>query len=209
MVDDEAPASPEETLRLIERQHAATLRLLIPNPLLVYLPWGVAWLAGFGVLFLGAGVSGEGGPLPITWQTGLAVLWGSQLIAIVLMTMAIFRSGSMVRGSSGHRGAMYGITWMLAMIAVSVLGTRFVVQLPPEEIGPFYTGYYMLAVGILYAVGGAVFGEWAMFVLGAWILAVDVVGVALGGGLIYLLMAVLGGGGVIVTGLLLWWRRRR
>ena len=57
--DDAAPVSAAESLRLIEAQRAATERSLTPDPRLIYWPWGVAWLVGFGLLFLRYGPDGQ------------------------------------------------------------------------------------------------------------------------------------------------------
>ncbi|MBB5077637.1 hypothetical protein [Nonomuraea endophytica] len=208
MTDDEAPPTPAEMLRLIEEQQTAAMRRFIPDPLLMYVPWGVAWFVGFGTLFLGQGLAGDGnGLLPITWQVGLAVLWATQIIAFVFMIIALLRAGGHIKGESEARGAMYGLAWFIGFNAMGILATRFVPLLPQDTIGPFYTSLFMLVAGLLYMAGGAVYRLWPQFLLGVWVVVVDVVGTVLGGGWIYLLLAVLGGGGAVTTGL--WLRRHR
>ncbi|MFI6290259.1 hypothetical protein ACIBEJ_01670 [Nonomuraea sp. NPDC050790] len=208
MADQDAAPSPEEMLRLIEEQQAAAMRRFVPDPRLMYVPWGVAWFIGFGTLFLGQGLAGDGsGPLPITWQAGLAVLWGTQIIAFVLMVIALLRSGGHIKGQSETRGAMYGLAWFVGFNAMGVIGARFSALLPSEMIGPFYTALFMFVAGLLYMAGGAVYRLWPQFLLGVWVVALDVAGTVLGGGWIYLLLAVLGGGGAVATGLWLRWRQ--
>ncbi|MFI6531876.1 hypothetical protein ACIBHY_05465 [Nonomuraea sp. NPDC050547] len=208
MTDHEATPSPEEMLRLIEQQQTAAMRRFLPDPLLMYVPWGVSWFIGFGTLFLGQGLQGDGnGLLPITWQVGLAVLWGTQIIAFVLMIIALLRSGGHIKGESETRGAMYGLAWFVGFNAMGVIAARFVPHLQEDTIGPFYTSLFMLVAGLLYMAGGAIYRLWPQFLLGVWVTVVDVVGTVLGGGWIYLLLAVLGGGGAVTTGL--WLRRQR
>src|SRR5436190_732285 len=50
--DDHPPASPAESLRLIAEERATATRELIPDIRLLSWPWGIAWLVGFGLLFL-------------------------------------------------------------------------------------------------------------------------------------------------------------
>ena len=50
--EDLAPASAADTLRLIEEQRSVAERSLTPDPRLIYWPWGLAWLVGFGLFFL-------------------------------------------------------------------------------------------------------------------------------------------------------------
>ncbi|MFE0156220.1 hypothetical protein ACFWY5_54445 [Nonomuraea sp. NPDC059007] len=208
MNDDEPAPSPEEMLRLIEQQQTAAMRRFLPDPLLMYVPWGAAWFIGFGTLFLGQGLQGDGnGLLPITWQVGLSVLWATQIIAFVLMVIAVLRSGGHIKGESETRGAMYGLAWFIGFNAMGIIATRFVPHLQEDTIGPFYTALFMLVAGLLYMAGGAIYRLWPQFLLGVWVVVVDVVGTVLGGGWIYLLLAVLGGGGAVATGLWLRWRR--
>ncbi|MEK8108528.1 hypothetical protein NKG94_33475 [Micromonospora sp. M12] len=50
--DDLPPTDAAAALRLIEDQRSATVRRLDPDARLLYWPWGVAWLVGFGLFFL-------------------------------------------------------------------------------------------------------------------------------------------------------------
>jgi hypothetical protein len=56
--------------------------------------------------------------------------------------------------------------------------------------------------------GSAIWVDRDMFVLGAWISVVNVIGVLWGPGWHALVLAVAGGGGLLVAGLLGWLRRR-
>ncbi|MFC5817707.1 hypothetical protein [Nonomuraea harbinensis] len=206
MTDDgERASSPEETLRLIERQRAATVKALNGDPLLLYTPWGVAWLLGFGAFFLHYGLHGV--PYaPITWQLALGILLAAQLVAGAFMATGLVRLSSAIRGESSAKGMMYGYAWFVGMVLMTVINIRFSSMLPPEERGLMWSGVSLLVVAVLYMACGALYTQWPMFFMGVWVAAVNGLGVILGPGWHALLTAVLLGGGQIVTGILL--RRR-
>ncbi|MBN6055187.1 hypothetical protein JYK22_24845, partial [Nonomuraea sp. RK-328] len=206
MTDDpEAPPTPEETLRLIEQQQAATVRQLKGEPLLLYLPWGVAWLIGFGAIFLHFGLDGRG-LAPISQMQAVGVLQGAQVLAGAFAGLGIARQSRQVRGDTSARGAMIGYSWVAGMALMIVICVRLTFALPrEEEVQILWTGASLLVVGVMYMMTAAVFLEWPMFFLGAWTIAVNATGVMLGAGWQSLLIAVLVGGGFIAASL---WLRR-
>ncbi|MEV0595905.1 hypothetical protein [Nonomuraea cavernae] len=206
MVDEnERPPSPEETLRLIERQRADTVRQLRGDPLLQYVPWGVAWAIGFTTYFLHYGFDGT--PYaPITETQALVTLLGSQLVAGAVAAYGITKQSAQTRGDNSARGRMYGFTWLAGFLLMSVIAIRISPMLPSAETGLVWAGASLLLVGVLYMAGGAIWLDWQMFFIGAWVVAVDAAGVLLGPGWHALLTAVLLGGGFIAAGL--WFRRR-
>ncbi|TDE43009.1 transporter [Nonomuraea mesophila] len=205
MVDDDRTADPEEMLRVIEEQRAATTRWLYGDPLLLYAPWGVAWLLGFTAFFLHYGLDGRS-YAPISQMQALAVLMCAQLMAAAIAAIGIVRMNNLVRGDSTARGAMYGYAWMAGMILMVVICLRMGPLLPSDETGLLWAGTSLLVVGVLHMAGGALWLNWPMFFIGAWVAAVNAVGVLLGAGWHALLTAVLLGGGFVVAGV---WLRRR
>ncbi|MFI6785819.1 hypothetical protein ACIBG4_00710 [Nonomuraea sp. NPDC050383] len=206
MTDDaEAPPSPAETLRLIEEQQAATVRRLQGEPLLLYVPWGVAWLIGFTALFLHFGLDGR--PLaPISQMQAVGVLQGAQVLAGAFAGYGIARMSGQLRGDSSARGTMIGFTWLAGMVLVFAIGIRISLVLQEEEAQLLWAGLSLLVVGVIYMMTAAVWLNWPMFFLGAWTIAVNVVGIMLGAGWQALLNAVLVGGGFIGAGIWLRWR---
>ncbi|MFG1944294.1 hypothetical protein [Nonomuraea sp. NPDC048826] len=203
MADDgEHVASPEETLRLIDQQRAAAVKALRGDPLLLYTPWGVAWLLGFGTLFLRYGLDGV--PyVPISPGAALTVHLSLHVVAGAFVAIGIVRMNGQVRGESSAKGMMYGYAWFVGMMLMSVISSRFSPALDPIEAGLMWGAVALLVVAILYMAGGALYGQWSMFFMGVWIAAVDAVGVMLGAGWHALLAAVLLGGGQIAAGILL------
>ncbi|MFI7441744.1 transporter [Nonomuraea indica] len=206
MADDGEPApSPEEMLRLIERQRADTVRRLKGDPRLLYAPWGVAWLLGFGTLFLHYGLGGE--PyLAISQMQAVGVMLSLQVLAGGVAAYGITRMSGQVRGDSSARGTMYGYAWFAGMVLMAVVASRMSPQLPPEESGLLWAAASMLVVGVLYMAGGAIWLDWSMFFVGVCVLAVNAVGVVLGAGWHALLSSVLLGGGFVVVSFWLWRR---
>jgi hypothetical protein len=207
MTDDgDRVPSPEETLRLIEEQQAATVRRLRGNPLLLYVPWGIAWLIGFTCFFLHYGLDGV--PYaPISQPQALTVLMITQMLAGAAAAYEITRMSSGVRGAISAKGAMYGYSWFAGMAVMTVTAIRFSPMLPIAEAGLLWAATSLLVVGVLYMTGGAIYMDWRMFFIGVWVHAVNATGVLLGPGWHALLTALLLGGGMIVAGL--WWGRRR
>jgi hypothetical protein len=191
-------------LRVMQEQRAATTKYLSGASLMLYLPWGVAWMLGFTALFLHYGLDGQ--PLaPISQMQAVGVLMAAQVVAGAIVARGIGRMQRGVRGDSSDRSAMYGYAWFGGMALMVVLCVRMSPQLPPEETGLLWAATSMMVVAVLYMAGGAIWLNWPMFFLGAWVTAVNVLGVLLGAGWHALLTAVLLGGGSIVAGL---WLRR-
>lgn len=200
MDEDEIALTPEETLRLIERQQAETVKVLKGDPLLMYLPWGAAWLIGFGTLFLSYGLDGV--PYaPISQNAAATVLMAAQLPAGAFAIFGIFRMQGNARGSLAAKSGMYLSTWIAGLVLMSTIAVRFAPMVPPTESGLLWAASSLLVVGVLYMAGGPIWMERTMFRFGLWIVAVTVVGVILGPGWHALLTAVLLGAGQIVLGI--------
>ncbi|KAB8190121.1 hypothetical protein FH608_037365 [Nonomuraea phyllanthi] len=204
--DEEDAPSPEEILRVIQEQRVATVRWLRGDPLLLYAPWGVAWLLGYTALFLHYGLDGH--PYaPISLSQALGVLMGAQIVAGAVSAFEIARMSGGVRGHQSARGTMYGYGWLAGMLLMIIIGVRLSMILPPGEAALLWGGGTLMVVAVMYMAGGAIWLNWEMFFIGAWVAAVDAVGVLMGVGWFLLLTAVLLGGGFIAIGL--WLRRRR
>jgi hypothetical protein len=198
MANDNPAPSPEEMLRVIEERSVATAKMLFPNPALLYVPWGVAWLLGFTAFFLSYGLDGR--PYaPISPMQALAVLMGAQLVAGAVTSYGLVRMNRPVRGDSTARGAMYGYSWFAGMLLVTVIATRITPMLPPAERGLVWAGASMTVVALLYMAGGAIWLNWPMFFVGSWVAGVNALGILLGPGWHALLTAVLVGGGFIAV----------
>ncbi|GAA3347536.1 hypothetical protein GCM10020358_62700 [Amorphoplanes nipponensis] len=207
--DDELPPlDPAESLRLIAREQAATVRRLTPDPRLLLWPWGLAWLVGFGVFFLRFG---PGGRVYVDMPDflPLTVLLAAITLAGIVTGFVGARAGRQVSGPTSRQGAMYGFTWSVAFIGMAVLLSRVSELLPVPDANLLWAGAMVALTGALHMAGGALWNDRVLYVLGISISVVNVVGIALGPGWHALVVAVLGGGGMLVAGLVSWLRMPR
>src|SRR5690625_4692673 len=116
--DPEAVPSVEEALRVIETQRRTTAAQFEPDPLKIYLPWGLSWLVGFGAFALHLGV---GGSDPIVdmpgWLPGWLLAIGT--VAALVWTMVLFgRASRHVVGASHRRGGALRLSWFLRLASL-------------------------------------------------------------------------------------------
>ena len=199
--EDLPPADPAESLRLIEQERARAERNLTPDPRLFLWPWGLAWLIGFGVLFLRFGPDGRVFVDLPEWLP-LALLAVLMIAAGLSSGILGARSSRDLHGPSSSQGAMYGITWSAAYTGVSVVLSQVTEFLPPAQQNLMWSGASVALAGALHMAGGAVFNNRPLFLLGAWIGAVNVIGVLIGPGWHALIVSIAGGGGMLVAGAL-------
>ncbi|MEV4137402.1 transporter [Dactylosporangium sp. NPDC049742] len=208
-VDDDAPpASPAESLALIQQERTAVTSTITPNPLVYYLPWGLAWLVGYGLLFLRFGPGGRVFVDLPEWLP-LVVLFAAMAAAMVSTLVASVRRGRGVEGRSSWQGTAYGIAWFLAFAGVGSTTGRFVRYLPQDEQGLLWACVSVGTVAVMYMTGAAIWLSRDMFVLGAWLTVINIAGVALGPGWHSLLISAGGGGGLCLLAVVFWWRGRR
>jgi hypothetical protein len=197
------PASPAESLQLIREQRARAERSLTPDPRLIFWPWSISWLIGFGMFFLKFGSDGDGAVDMPPWVP-LATLFTLMAMAMAIMTVELARAGRHVAGESATKGTMYGIAWAVAFTGLGVTGGYLSDYLPPAQIGLFWSASSVGLVAVLYIAGAAIFGDRIMFVHGCWLAVVNIGGVFAGPGWHALMISLAGGGGGLVLGFVAW-----
>lgn len=208
-VDDDAPpASAAASLALIQQEQAAVAGTVNLNPMAYYLPWGLAWLLGYGLLFLRYGPGGRIFVNLPDWLP-LIVLFASMILAMVSTMIASTRRSRGVQGRSSWQGRAYGFAWCFAFVGVGSTTGHFAGYLPQEQQGLLWASVSVGTVAVMYMAGAAIWLSRDMFVLGAWLTAINIAGVALGPGWHSLLISVGGGGGLILFALILWQRGPR
>lgn len=208
-IDDDhlPPADPAESLRLIEHEQANLARSLTPDPRLLYWPWGIAWLIGFGALFLRYS-PGHRVLVAMPEWLPLTIL-GVLLISAGAITGVVGgRAARQVAGPSNRQGLMYGLTWFIAFAGMSLVFSQFSGELAGERQELLWGGGMVALTGALHMAGGAIWNDLQVFILGAWTSLVNVVGISFGVGWHSLIVAVAGGGGMLVLGLIGWLRLR-
>lgn len=206
--EDERPLSPEDSIRLIERERAVALRRIAPNPLVLYLPWGVVWLVGYGTFFLRYGPAGDPLVAAMPGYVPGVVLGTLVVLAIGITVGSGVRASRGVKGVSDERGLYYGLAWFLAFALMGVVGGRLSDQLAGPEASLYWTATSTSIVAVLYLAGAAIWHDRSMVVLGAWVGVVNIVGVVAGPGWHSLVVAVGAGGGLIAMGVFLYARGR-
>ncbi|MGL3151055.1 hypothetical protein ACSS7Z_11925 [Microbacterium sp. A82] len=206
---DEEPLDPAEMLALMKDQQrsvAGQKGAFVP---LILLSWGIAWLFGFGALWL---IDGPGAAfsLPIGVAIGaFVVLLGG---AGVLSTVLGIRSGTGLRGGkdSAFVGIIYGQSWWVGCLAIFALGQALVLQgMHPDLLRVFYPSAYIFFVGVMFVSAAAIWRAVPMLILGGWSIIVSAVAPFVGYPGQYLVYALAGGGGLLIVALWTWiWMRR-
>jgi hypothetical protein len=206
--DDDLPlADPAESLRLIEHEQANLVRALTPDPRLMFWPWGLAWLLGFGAFFLRYGPGGRVLVDLPDWLP-LVVLSAAMIAAGIVTAVAGGRSSRQTSGPSSRQGAMYGVAWSVAFAGMTTVFSQVSDVLTDAQLSLLWGGGLVALTGALHMAGGAIWNDRNLFILGAWTSVINVVGVVAGAGWHSLIVAVAGGGGMLVAGLIGWLRLR-
>lgn len=206
--DDQPPATPAETLLLIRRQQAEAARQLTPDPRLVYWPWGLAWLIGFGLFFLRFGPDDRVFVDLPDWLplTSLFVLLTA---AGVVSAISGARAYGQVTGDSARRGQWYGFAWTLGFVSYGVILSRVTDHLPDDLARLLWAAVAVFLTGVLHLAGGAIWLDRNLFRLGVWLIVINIVGVYTGPGWHALIVAVAGGGGMLIGGTVAWLNSNR
>jgi hypothetical protein len=197
--DEAALASVTESLRLIEAQRDAAVRSLSPDPRLIYWPWGLAWLIGFGLLFLRHGPH-EQVRVNMPDELPLAMLFALMIIAFLVSGFAGARANRQITGDSSVRGLRYGLSWLAGFAGNAAVCAHFSKLLPPPEVSLLWAATSVGLVGVLYLAGSATWQSPDLFVLGIWLTISNIAGVLAGPGWHSLVISVAGGGGLLVAG---------
>lgn len=196
-MDDEA-LSPEASLALIDEQRDEAHRRLDIDPSIFLVPWGVAWLVGYGLLFLRFGPD-ERVLVSMPEWVPIASLFTLLAGAGITSGIAAHRAIRGIAGESAERGTMYGWSWALAFCGFGVIGSRFEEYLPDPQFGLLMGSLPVLITAILYMSGGAVWRDRQQFGFGVWLSAINAAGVLAGPGWHSLVISLLGGGGMLAS----------
>ncbi len=195
---DDEPLSPQASLALIDEQRQAALQDLDVDPAIFLVPWGVAWLVGYGLLFLRYGPD-ERVPLSMPGWLPILTLYALLVAAAAVTGVAGFRASRGVAGESAERGTMYGWSWFMAFAGFGVLSSRFEPYLPEAQFGLLMGSLPVLITAILYMSGGAVWRDRHQFGFGVWLSVINAGGVLAGPGWHSLVVSLLGGGGMLAS----------
>jgi len=197
VIGDEPHLSPEESLALIEAQRGKASRSLYVDPALILGAWGVAWLVGFGAIYLAT--QGSLGAVMPPWAAGAiaAILFAA---ATLVSFGEQVRRGRGVQGPSRRIAAMYGWSWLLAFTGLFALDLALEHHGLPADLAPLlWTGSSLVAVGLLYLAGGMLWDDRLQYGLGVWVLVTGAGSVAAGVPGNFEVLSLAGGGGFLVA----------
>ena len=166
----------------------------------IMLTWGLAWLLGFGALWLIDGAR-PGFALPL--GAAIAVFCVLLAVAIAVSTVLGIRSSRGIRSTraAAFTGAAYGCTWWVGCLGIAALGGGLVSGgMSPAVANLFYPSAYVMFSGIMFIVAGAIWQAVPSVVLGGWTVLIAAVAPYFGYPTHYLFLAIAGGVGFLALG---------
>ena len=192
--DDAAP-DLAEALAIIaaQRSRADDTR---PSGTLLFGIWGVAWLVGYGALWLTAFDSGT----PSVLAAAIAIGGGIAAVAVTIVHTTHRTRG--IAGASARQGLLYGLAWPIGFVAQTMIVAGLGQAGAANEVTALAANAIAaLVVGLLYIAGGMMLDLTSMYVIGGWMALTGAAAALAGVPGSYLVMALAGGGGMLVGAL--------
>ncbi|MGI8418301.1 MAG: hypothetical protein ACR2P2_19315 [Nakamurella sp.] len=207
MTPDDDRLDPRAAAALMAQTTDHTRRSLDVSRPRLYVAWGVAWLAGLGVMWLSVR-----GQHPYRGPAGYsAALLGILIIAALAVTMEVVLRAT--KGGQGHsevQGRMYGLSWAVGFAAFFVTdGAVAHYGASAQVLGILGAAGPLLITSLMYVLGAALWLDWSMFAMGCWLAMVTAVGAWTGPVAVLAIEAFAGGGGFLLMACYLGYRRRR
>lgn len=198
------PFSAGGALAVIECQRGVSKRRLHAQPAPILATWGMAWLVGFGLLYLAT----HDHDVP-SWVASMALI-GLSVLAVVMSFVEQVRPAKGVKGPSRVVATRYGWSWPLALASVSALDWGLSRQgISSAVLALLWPGSFVLVVGVLLLAGGVLFSDRLQYGLGVWMLVVAAGAVLAGYPSNFVVMAAAGGGGMLAVAGISWARVHR
>jgi len=194
--DTDHVPDPQEAILTYYKQAKRTQMDLTTASRGAYLTWGIAWLIGFGILWIGA--RGGNGQAPM-WA--LSIFYACIIAAVVICTIFGVRAGRGTRTASSWSGTIYGVAWCCSFPVGLFMVAWFckTYGIGMAAAGLMYTSLSVFLVGTLYIAGAAIWRDHSLLIIGLWIMVLTVWGTLVGVPQAYLVMALAGGGGMVLA----------
>lgn len=208
--DEPGAADPREMLAMLRAEQERIGRRMAAGVPVILLAWGVAWLVGFGLLWLIDGMRPQGVavPLPVA-AVSFAVLMAAALAASAIVGA---RMGRGIRSSpaAAWTGAVYGLASALGFVGIFTIGSALRASGMTPELGNlYYPTMCVFLVGVMYVVAGAIWHNRPSAAMGAWLVVLACVAPFFGYPTHYLVYALAGGGVFLLAAAVAWlWVRR-
>ena len=201
-IPEDAALSPEQMLGLLDDQRRSVEGQMGGFVPALVTAWGIAWLFGFGALWLIDGLKPAFSlPLPVAVTIFVVLL----VVAAAISVLLGVRANRGIRGTSNQSfaGIVYGITWSLGSLAIFGFAQGLAANGMSRELANiFYPVAFVLFAGIMYVVAGAIWRAVPMIVLGVWTVIIGIAAPFFGYPNHYLVLAVGGGVAYLVLGIL-------
>jgi len=188
---------PQAAMDLLTDTQRRAGRALDVNGAVLYGVWGMAWLIGYLAIWLSVHGHTVYQP-PAAWA--FSVLGVGMVAALVATGLTIGRAVHGVTGVSSSSGSRYGWAWLLGFVCLyAMMAGLGRAGASAAVIGLFASAGPVLVVSLMYLVGGALWRDRTMFVVGGWLVLVNVGAVLVGVEPFGLIMGIAGGGGFLVA----------
>ncbi|WP_211349472.1 transporter [Micromonospora pisi] len=194
LADATSPDASRQT-----QQGAGTVARIKHHVQVMHMAWGLAWLIGYGLRFLGDG-PGERVFVDLPDRLPQTVLL--VLLAGAGATTAILGVRAFGRGTTDPRSTLqakrYGTAWLVGFVGLIITIGKISSDLSPHQSELLWGATTTGLVGALHMSGSAIWGDREQFRMGLWLTLVNVIGVIAGPGWQALIIC-LGAGGVTVV----------
>jgi hypothetical protein len=192
-LDQDSPLDPASMLALVEREQSGIPRQMARQVPWILLAWGIAWLFGYGMLWLIDGAKPWFSvPLPVS-----VITFGALLVAATVVSAIIGpRTGRGIRTNrtAAFTGTVFGVTSFAGFVAVYIFAVGLSVNGMDERLVPIFfpTGMGIM-IGITFLFAGAIWRAVPSVVMGGLLLAVALIAPFFGYPNNYLFFAIAGG----------------
>jgi hypothetical protein len=199
--DDDTALDPAAMLALMQREQAEIPRRLARQIPWILLAWGVAWVCGYGMLWLIDGARPLiAVPLPVSVAVFIAVLVAAIVVSAVIGARA--QRGIRATPAAAFTGTVYGITAGASFVAMYIFAAGLAANGMGRELQSIFFPTAMgIVIAILYLIAGAIWHAIPAIIMGGGILSVSLIAPFFGYPNHYLFFA-LAGGAVFLGGAL-------
>ena len=190
---DDVALDPAAMLALVQREQLEMPRRIARQIPWILLAWGIAWVVGFGMLWLIDGAKPVFSvPLVVSAIVFVAVQGAAVAVSAIIGSRA--QRGFRSSPAAAFTGTVYGITASAAFISMYI----FAAGLAANGMDPALQSIYFptamgIVVAIMYLIAGAIWHAIPSIVMGAGILIVSLIAPFFGYPNHYLFFAIAGG----------------
>ncbi len=199
--DDDTPLDPAAMLALIQSQQSDMERRMAAATPWIVAAWGVAWLVGFGALFL---IDGARPAFSVPLSLAVGVFIALMVGAVVASAVLGARMGRGVKQprEATFSGAVFGVAGSLSFFGMYVFAVGLVRNgMDPDLMNIFFPTASALIVALFYTLAGGFWRIVPMIFMGGWIGLVGLVAPFFGYPDHYLFFSLAGGGGFLIGGI--------